>query len=221
MSKYKPYDVKENRLNLKFKDKDPARANKTKNSRSIRINKEMMASSRKKQTSNGTVEEEAVILSASYIAKLYTYIDDVKSLVYKPLHKQRCKKDIMQKYNLLKTPNHEIICKKHAFRRMKEEMSLQHYLIRCDSNSRTISINGCQLNAYLKAYLYSMVYPPIFEVCDKDYRDVIFSKYPSLLYMWCNMLEDAIVLDAFMLALHNCMKKLLDHGNNIIGYQNE
>lgn len=122
----------------------------------------------------------------------------------------KSQQSIVDMYNILSNEEDEIIGKKEAYRRMKSKAVTAKYAIQSDDNSKQIHLNSFHLAKHLKAYLYAMIYPPIFENCSPNSSDIIFSKYPALLKLWCNMLEEAIILDGFIDCINKTTLRMLD-----------
>ncbi|MCH5186156.1 MAG: hypothetical protein J1F64_08540 [Oscillospiraceae bacterium] len=93
---------------------------------------------------------------------------------------------------------------------MKGISSNKDHVMKCIDNSKTVRPGGFTLAEHIRSYLYAMIYPPIFEICTHNSSDIIYSEYPMFLDLWCNMLEDAIILDGICDALHTSFFKLLN-----------
>ncbi len=153
---------------------------------------------------------EAKIIGKSTISKLFSDMNNPLKLMSKTNKIDKSQHFLLNMYSTLADNNDEILCKKDAYRRMKSKSSKEHYTIESISNAKQLHLNGISLANHIRAYLCSIIYPPIFEICNKSSFDIIFSEYPMLIECWCNMLEEAILLDGYIHCLHTNIIKLLD-----------
>lgn len=216
MSKAKPYakvnsEKNRNNLNKLF---IPKESQKMKYSQPKRIMDYMGSPI---YSANGDIEDSKIVITRSKISKSYTYSDNISELATDELYMRRNKESIRSMYNVLKRQDNEIICKPEAFRRMKELSFASGSILACSANSKMISINGMKLQPHIKAYLYSMVYPPVFEICAGNEFNTIYDNYLNSVNMWVTMLEDALIIDGAMEAIHNFFtKNLLLKDENIL-----
>lgn len=163
-------------------------------------------------------EEQKIVIGRSVSSKLFLYIDNLNMLIQITEGKtDTYQSHINSAYNTLSDGN-EILSKHEAFRRMKEKSSVCDYVIRNVDNAQISQPHKLRLAEHIRAYLYAIIYPPVFEVCTETSADIIYTQYPMVLDLWCNMLEDAIILDGICDALHISFLKLLNPTYDNIPY---
>lgn len=201
MSKSKPYYVATLDRNKYYMPKDdPSRKSKQKK----RIADRLASTKKTTDSINGQHKyTSAIVIGRSNFAKLFNYANNIEELMNYKDRLNKSQEFIVNMYDTLRNDEDEILCKKDAYRRMKAKAVTAKYTIYSADNSKQIHLNTLHLASHLKAYLCSMIYPPIFENCTPNSSDIIFSKYPMLIELWCNMLEEAIILDGFI----DCINK--------------
>ncbi|MGN0150382.1 MAG: hypothetical protein ACI4C7_09070 [Clostridia bacterium] len=216
MPKSKPYYVTTLDRNKYYMPKDdPSRKSKQRKRISDRL------ASTKKTTDSINEQHKytsAIVIGRSNFAKLFNYANNIEELMNYKDRLNKSQEFIVNMYNTLRNKEDEIICKKDAYRRMKGKAVTARYAIHSTDNSKRIHFNTLHLASHLKAYLCAMIYPPIFENCTKNSSDIIFSKYPMLIELWCNMLEESIIFDGFIDCLHRITLTLLDRRYDAIDY---
>ncbi len=208
MPKRKPNRIDTSDRNIHYVPKDNP-SSKVKQKKRI----EDQISSTKKSiysTNEEPIYQSVFFIGKSDYAKLFNYANKISKLIKLKGRGDKSQKFILDMYNILSNTTDEIICKKEAYRKMKAKAVTAKYTIQSDDNSRRIHLNTLHLAGHLKAYLCAMIYPPIFENCTSNSSDVIFSKYPMLIELWCNMLEEAIILDGFLDCIHRSILMMLD-----------
>ena len=216
MPKNKPYYVATFDRNKSYMPKDdPSRKSKQK-----KRTEDRLASTKKTSDSiDGQPKyTSAIVIGRSNFAKLFNYANNIEKLMNYKDRLNKSQEFIVNMYDTLRNDEDEILCKKDAYRRMKVKAVTAKYAIYSADNSKQIHLNTLHLASHLKAYLCAMIYPPIFENCTPNSSDIIFSKYPMLIELWCNMLEEAIILDGFIDCLHNIAMKQLCKRYNPIHY---